>query len=166
VSASTSSSNRGERTTVGSIEIDRRFAWLTAALFVLVFGLSSIPDLDDAFQGPVWSFLANAMHAPLFGAVGFCCYRTFATSRVRPGVMLAVAFVASATYAALDEWHQSFVAGRDATLSDFLVDIAGVAIVLFLVGGRSLLRGARARAAARLARTDAETPSHNQIETQ
>jgi len=166
VSASTSSSNPGARTKVGSIEIDRRFAWLTAALFALVFGLSSIPDLDDAFQGPVWSFLANAMHAPLFGAVGFCCYRTFSTSRVRPVVMLAVAFVASAAYAALDEWHQSFVAGRDATLSDFLVDIAGVAIALFLVAGGSLLRGARARAAARVARTDAKTPPHSQIETQ
>ena len=134
-------------------------------MFALVFGLSSIPDLDDAFQGPVWSFLANAMHAPLFGAVGFCCYRTFSASRVRPGTMLAIAFVASASYAALDEWHQSFVAGRDATLSDFLVDIAGVAVALFLVAGRSLLRRARARGAARIARTDAETPPHSQIET-
>lgn len=166
MSASTSFSNRGARSTVGGIEFDRRFAWLTAAVLGLVFGLSSIPDLDDAFKGPVWEFLANAMHAPLFGAVAFCCYRTFSTGGVRSRRVLVAAFAASVAYAALDEWHQSFVAGRDATLSDFLVDSVGISIALLLVAGGSALSGARTRAVKRAGDGHRESPAQTQIETQ
>jgi VanZ family protein len=156
VSASTSSSSPGARTKVGGIEIDRRFAWLTAALLGLVFGLSSIPDLDDTFQGPVWSFLANAIHAPLFGAVAYCCYRTLSPRRTGSWVVLAATFVATAAYGALDEWHQSYVVGRDASLSDLLVDIAGIAGVLIVIAvARHRLTGRRAG-----------TPRESPLETQ
>ena len=43
---------------------------------------------------------------------------------VRYTVLLAV----GSAYAALDEWHQSFVPGRNPDIADWLADAAGVAV--------------------------------------
>jgi VanZ family protein len=59
--------------------------------------------------------------------------------------MGARAIVASAAisllYAISDEFHQSFVAGRDADPLDVLVDAWGIAFALALVRARGLRRG-------------------------
>ena len=136
MSASTSSSSAGR-----AIQIDRRYALLTAALLAISFGLSSIPDLDHT-DGPVWRALFNAMHAPLFGAVAWCSYKTFSRAREGSRAALTLAFVMAGLYAVLDEWHQSFVVGRDSSLLDLLVDFAGIAIVLFLLYRRATRRAA------------------------
>lgn len=44
-----------------------------------------------------------------------------------------LAFALSALYAASDEWHQSFVPGRDMLFSDWGIDVAGVAGGLGLI---------------------------------
>ena len=43
---------------------------------------------------------------------------------VRHTVLLAVGWA----YAVLDEWHQSFVPGRNPDIADWLADAAGVAV--------------------------------------
>jgi len=45
----------------------------------------------------------------------------------------AVALLIAATYAATDEWHQSFVPSRTADLNDVLIDSSGALIGLMLV---------------------------------
>jgi VanZ family protein len=49
---------------------------------------------------------------------------------------LPVAAVISLLYAISDEWHQSFVPGRDADPRDALVDAAGIATALALLSRR------------------------------
>lgn len=44
----------------------------------------------------------------------------------------AIAFLAAALYAGLDEWHQSYVPGRSAALSDVGVDTCGIILGLAL----------------------------------
>ena len=49
----------------------------------------------------------------------------------------SIAFVLSVVYALTDEWHQSFVPGRSATIADTLVDAAGAGLgwaTLYLAG--------------------------------
>jgi VanZ family protein len=48
-------------------------------------------------------------------------------------------------YAVFDEWHQSFVAGRNASVSDVIVDVIGAALMLLVIGCWSLLRARRSR---------------------
>jgi VanZ family protein len=50
----------------------------------------------------------------------------------RPGSwrLYGVIGVIAGGYAASDEWHQSFVPGRSASVGDFLLDCAGIALVL------------------------------------
>ena len=53
---------------------------------------------------------------------------------VRHTVLLAVGWA----YAALDEWHQSFVPGRTPDIADWLADVAGVAVGYMII---TLARG-------------------------
>lgn len=65
---------------------------------------------------------------------------TIATRFLPPGV---IAFLTSIFYAGLDEWHQSYVPGRSATLSDVAVDTCGIilGVVLWAAVNRSFLYG-------------------------
>lgn len=114
---------------------------VTAALLATSFVLSSIPDLDHR-DGPVWRALFNAGHAPLFGAVAWCSYKTFSRGRDGSRAALTVAFVMAGLYAVFDEWHQSFVVGRDSSLLDLLIDFIGIAVVLIVLYRRASLRAA------------------------
>jgi hypothetical protein len=50
---------------------------------------------------------------------------------------IAVAFVFAVLFAASDEWHQTFVPGRDGCVRDVLIDTAGASIAaLFLLRRR------------------------------
>jgi VanZ family protein len=143
MSASTSSSEGGGPLHA-SLAFDTRFALLTGLLIAMSFGLSSIPDVDS-WNGPVTTAFFNVMHVPLFGAVAFCCYKTIAKGRDLSVPALVLAFAASLGYAAFDEWHQSFVAGRNASMSDVIVDAVGAGTMLLLIGSWPLLRGRRSR---------------------
>jgi VanZ like protein len=154
VSASTSSSELGERRPRAGLHIDTRFALLTAILVAVSFGLSSIPDVDS-WNGPVVTTFFNVMHAPLFGAVAWCCYQTLASGRELSIPALVLAFVASLAYAVLDEWHQSFVIGRNASTSDVIVDLIGASLTLLLMARWSALRAVRLRTSRRARPPDA-----------
>ena len=61
----------------------------------------------------------------------------------RRGLIAAV--VISVAYAAGDEWHQSFVEGRDSDPVDFLIDSCGIAFAVFLSSRPSVRRAASRR---------------------
>ena len=144
MSASTSSSERRDRPLFGGLHLDTRFALLDALLLAGSFALSSIPDVDP-WHGPLVTAFFNVMHVPLFGAVTFCSYKALAKGRDLSMLAMVLAFVASLAYAVFDEWHQSFVAGRNASLSDVIVDVTGAGLMLLLIGCWSLLRARRSR---------------------
>jgi len=128
----------------GGLHLDPGFALLTAFLLAASFALSSIPDVDG-WNGPLITAFFNVMHVPLFGAVAFCSYKTLANGRELSLPAMALAFVAAVVYAVVDEWHQSFVAGRTASLSDVIVDVIGAGLMLLVIGWWSLLRARRSR---------------------
>lgn len=142
MSASTSSSSAARGRPHAGLHIDIRFALLTATLVGVSFGLSSIPDVDS-WNGPVVTAFFNVMHAPLFGAVAWCCYQTLAKDRALSIPALVLAFVASVSYSVLDEWHQSFVAGRNASTSDVIVDVIAASLTLLLIARWPALRAVR-----------------------
>ena len=61
----------------------------------------------------------------------------------RRGLIAAVAI--SVAYAASDEWHQSFVEGRDSDPVDFVVDCCGIAFAAALSYGSARRAGSRRR---------------------
>ena len=109
-------------------------AWLPSiACMAALWLLSSLPQVPGPelfpHQDKVQHLVAYAVLAALF---------MHALRRTRPRgaarTLWLVATVLTAAYGAIDEWHQSFVPGRDATLGDLLADAAGGALGAALAG--------------------------------
>jgi VanZ family protein len=105
--------------------------WLPPLLWAaLIFALSSIPSLESGLPGP-WDFalrklghmieyaILTVLLARALRAHGWLLRRALLWS-----ALLAIA------YAVGDEYHQSFVAGREGSLRDVLIDGVGVLAVM------------------------------------
>lgn len=94
----------------------------------LIFSLSSLsqfPETVPSFFG--FDMVAHFVEYYIFG---WLLYRWFSAPDWvwgRRGVLLMTLLVGIG-YAVGDEWHQSFVPGRDASFFDVLLDAAGIAV--------------------------------------
>jgi VanZ family protein len=104
-----------------------RSRWIAPALWgALIETLTSWPAPP---QAELPSGSDKAMHLALYAVFSFLVIR--AACPGRPGVRaLATTFVCLAVWAALDEWHQELIPGRDASVSDWIADSAGVVVGL------------------------------------
>jgi len=113
--------------------IDRWWSLVTVAYVAAIYRLSSLPDLGAPERHPGVLLVMNLAHAPLFAGLAFCVLKNLSAPRDVSWPRYVLAFVASAACAAVDEWHQSFVPGRHASIGDFLLDLAGIGGMLFLL---------------------------------
>ena len=81
---------------------------------------------------PVWMIVRDKVaHGIMYGFLCYLWIRAFRSGEERPvrPVWLIAAVCISALYGATDEYHQSFVPGRTATVGDFVADGLGATIV-------------------------------------
>lgn len=115
----------------------RLFRGLLVLLWAaFIFALSAQPSLPH----PARLFnIADevgdyASHAAAFAILaGLSWYALRAYSLRRPETARLAALIFSALYAASDEFHQSFVPGRTASVWDWLADCVGAGLMLILV---------------------------------
>jgi hypothetical protein len=100
----------------------------TIAWMGLVFVLSS--GRRD-FLPPGWSgsFVGNAGHAAIFGLLALLAARAAGSGPRASWAGFAIAVL----YGATDEWHQSHVPGRTASLADWVTDVIGAAGSLWIL---------------------------------
>ncbi|MCD6150148.1 MAG: VanZ family protein [Deltaproteobacteria bacterium] len=95
-----------------------------AAYCALIFYLSSQADVDLPSIIPQSDKL---LHLAEYAVLGFLAYRFF--QRLLPEksavFVVMVAFLFALIYGLSDEFHQSFVSGRDSSCFDILADGAG-----------------------------------------
>jgi VanZ family protein len=113
---------------------------------LLIFALSAQPDLRFADDSTLDLVLRKLGHAMVFGTLALLASMTFASEGLAATRALAAAFVFTVLYAISDEWHQSFVAGRQGTARDVAIDTTGAVIAL---SAAWMLRRKRDRASAR-----------------
>ena len=123
----------------------RRFdLWLPPLLLMAaIFYLSAQPNLNSGL-GTVDLIGRKLVH---FGEYALLCllwWRAFAGSAGGRRAAL-IAFVLASTYAATDEFHQSFVDTRNGSPLDWAIDTAGAAAAALWIRTRA---GTRSRAAA------------------
>jgi VanZ family protein len=116
----------------------RRLGWsATALLAVTIFVLSSRP----AQRLPALPFAQadKIAHAVAYGLLG--AFLALALG-VRRGLVgrAALALALCAIYGASDEWHQSFVPGRQVSVLDLLADTIGATVAIVLVARRARQR--------------------------
>src|SRR5918992_6097812 len=104
-------------------------AWIpVAAWAAVIFTVSSIPSLDSGL-GTWDTLLRKLAHVGEYAILGALLYRAI---RREP-----TAIALGSLYAVTDELHQSFVAGRNGSPVDWLIDTAGVVAGVVLVSWRS-----------------------------
>ncbi len=109
----------------------RLLYWLPALLWAAVIfyfsAQSRAPQLSG--QPGVQLALQKIGHATEYGIMAFLIYRPLRRAHRLPlHRALLFAIILAATYAASDEWHQYFVPGRSAQLSDVAIDTTGAII--------------------------------------
>jgi VanZ family protein len=111
-------------------------------VMALIFVGSSLPS-DGADRGLAGLLGAKAIHLSEYFALLLALWRALrAALGARRG--LAAAFAACLLYAGSDEFHQSFVEGRNPSVADVAIDAVGAGSAAVLV-----LRGRRGRRARR-----------------
>ncbi|SCX81135.1 VanZ family protein [Thiohalorhabdus denitrificans] len=119
--------------------------WVSAWLvWAVVIGLSShLPG--ETLPAQPFEGADKVLHIGAYLVLGVL--GVGAVARLRPHwprpVVGSVALVVGALFGALDEYHQSFVAGRDRSMEDWVADLLGLAVAVIVARAA---RGGLARA--------------------
>lgn len=108
------------------------------AMMAVIFMGSSLSDPGT----PPGGLSYGAVHVTEYAILGALVLRARARASWR-GVTLAAAvwaFALSTAYGLSDEWHQSFVPGREPQLLDLAADAAGAAAAAGVVWAWSIIR--------------------------
>lgn len=101
--------------------------WLPPALWAaLILVLTSIPSPPESPGG--LPHLDKVVHVLLYAGQGWLVARALRSRRPRT---LMIALVVIAAFAALDEWHQSFLT-RQPDVLDWIADTVGASIGIAL----------------------------------
>ena len=97
----------------------------------LLCSLSSVPGTipDDApatYRVVAWvpPAVQNLLHVPAYAGLAFL-WRWSLVRRLRPASAILAALLLAVMYGLVEEWYQSFVPGRYATLTDVLFNSIG-----------------------------------------
>ena len=105
-------------------------AWIPpVVLMAAIFVLSAQPDLNSGL-GAIDFVGRKLVHFAEYALLAFLWWRALVARTASASAALAALLIASG-YAASDEYHQSFVAGRHAV--DWAIDVAGAATAIVAV---------------------------------
>ena len=111
-------------------------------LMAVIFFFSAQPNLNSGL-GWIDHVGRKIVHASEYALLCFLWWRALRT-RIDPTRAFLPAWAIATAYAATDEYHQGFVAGRHSTWVDVAIDSMGAALFVAL-----MLRSARLREPAR-----------------
>lgn len=143
-------------------EVTKRIIWVITILWMgIIFYFSSQPaelsrqasgellvqmkqieeeEVQNISDRRVWNlhyFIRKFAHFVLYCGLGFLMVFSIASIKYKPCISYITAWLAASLYGILDEWHQSFVPGRGATLADMKLDamsaLAGVVIAAIMI---------------------------------
>lgn len=117
------------------IALDFRYGVFTLAYLAMISWFSSHPEPKTSGNDPLVQLAINLYHVPLYAGLGFFILQAISRGQALAAHLwtrAAFTLVTAGVVAILDEWNQVHVPGRDASLSDLLLDLAGVACVLLV----------------------------------
>ena len=111
------------------------YYWLPVLLWMgMIFVVSSRSSLPFVLNKTVDLVTKKAMHVTEYGVLAFLLWRAISRERGWPAwPSFGGAFVLSLLYAVSDEFHQTFVPGRNGALTDVGFDALGALLALGLV---------------------------------
>lgn len=106
--------------------------WLPAVvMMVIIYLFSSTPAHALPFFGPLDLVVKKGGHALGYGLLGLAYYYAL-PPRLHTGYRWILALLMAVVFSLSDEYHQSFIEGRNPSLVDVLIDTGGAALALLL----------------------------------
>ncbi len=125
---------------------ERLLRWVPAlVMMTAIFVLSALPASKVPTFGPYDVYFKKIGHAIGYGLLGVSYYYALPT-RLPRLVRWSMALGLSLGFAVTDEFHQSFVSGRTASIRDVAIDGLGAFLALFVAAGYSSSLISRSRA--------------------
>ena len=125
-----------------------RYEWMTPgklhvafplSVMAILYRLSSMPVTplheDPELYGVFYwmpSWLQNTLHVPAYAVLAWTTWWALGAWVRTPRARVIGACAIASAYGIFDEWHQSFVPGRHASLIDLVLDVTGVAVGIWL----------------------------------
>jgi hypothetical protein len=114
----------------GKVQVAVPLLYMAALYWLSSLPGTPLPD-DPALYGLFrWMppSIQNALHVPAYAALALAWRWALSGWLNQARAQWIGAFGITSIYGVFDEWHQSFVPGRYASLSDITLDIAGAVI--------------------------------------
>ncbi len=102
------------------------------AAMVVIFAFSAMPS-DSSHHSLIVFILRKVAHFSEYAILTALLSRAV-RARARGDRPLILAWALAVAYAATDEFHQTFVSGRVGTPRDVLIDAAGAAVAVLVIG--------------------------------
>lgn len=108
----------------------RNYQCLSVVWMILIFILSSLPSLPGL---PAVIKINKLFHALTYGVLAYCFLQSLSGSETISIKHALLAAMPAIAYGITDEFHQSFVQGREADIRDVLANAAGALIAVKIV---------------------------------
>ena len=110
--------------------------WLPVSLMAAIMIMVTIPG--QSAGGPAWIGLTppavnNILHVPVYGVLAWLWYRSLTAYGKSHQGALWLAVLVAGIYGVLNEVIQIIVPGRYASLTDILLNLAGVALCVIIL---------------------------------
>jgi VanZ family protein len=96
--------------------------WLLVVCWMgVIFALSATPSLASPFE-PIYDFILRKLaHVTVYAVLTILAYGALRLHMARPTHAWLLAQLIATLYACSDEWHQTFVPGREGTVRDVVI---------------------------------------------
>ena len=111
--------------------------WIPVAIWmILIFLMSNRTSLKASYFDPLDFVIKKTAHVTEYAILLILLFRAFYQSwrkKFDINKLENYAIIITQIYAISDEWHQSHIAGRTATIRDMFIDFVGVMIGVIII---------------------------------
>jgi len=110
-----------------------KIPWTVTLTYIILITILSHQPADDISEvSPNIKNLDKLFHFIEFSILGFLIFGSLSLNSKEFDQILSLSIKIGILFSCLDEYHQSFVDGRDSSLADLIFDILGVFFGTFL----------------------------------
>ena len=96
---------------------------------LFIYWLSDQSSLKNPFDFG-FDFQDKLYHAGAYSIMGFLAWRSIKHVVISPAVLAILSIGFCSLYGLSDEWHQSFVVGRESDIADWFADTTGSVLAI------------------------------------
>ena len=110
-----------------------KIPWTVTLTYIILITILSHQPADDISEvSPNIKNVDKLFHFIEFSILGFLIFGSLSLNSKKFDQILSLSIKIGILFSCLDEYHQSFVDGRDSSLADLIFDILGVFFGTFL----------------------------------